>query len=245
MVLCTDNARIIKNYSMNDTNVTLDYIYDIDEWDLIECNINLDPEKLKKYHDEFIKQYDYLRFFFNGYAEKLNKQESIRLVQEEGKCGIDCGPISGFTLSWPIERYEPLPPPSQLNLEMYPEVKYETFMDDSKILEKFKFGYLIDLINILGVDALQQLVMVTHNPGMTIGQHIDRKDPLKLHIPIITNNNAFFLFGKNKERSYHMKVGKVYVLNTGIYHGTINPTGVRTHFITRIKKDHLMNVISL
>ena len=245
MKLLINDARVIKNYKKRDRRITIDYLYDTNDWDLVECNVDLDADALKQYHDDFVKQFEHLRFSFNDYKEKLNQPESIRLVQEEGKCGIDCGPISGFTLAWPSERYEPVPAPSQLSPEMYPEVNYETFIDDAKILSKFNFGYLTVLLDLLGFDALRQLVMVQHNPGMTIGQHIDRKDPLKLHIPVVTNPDAFFVFGPNKERSYHLKVGKVYILNTGYHHGTVNPTGVRTHLISRITKDHVNHVLSL
>lgn len=240
-----NNARVIKNYTTDDLKITLEYLYNTNDWDIVECNVELDSNKLKQYHDDFVKQFDHLRFFFNSYTEKLDVVESSRLVKEEGKCGIDCGPISGFTLAWPSERYEPLPAPTQLNREMYPEVNYKTFIDDAKILTKFNFGYLTELIELLGVDALKQLVIVTHNAGMTIGQHVDRKDPLKLHIPIITNEDAYFLFGEEKERCYHMKVGKIYVLNTGNHHGTTNPSGTRTHMISRIGKSNIQHVLGL
>lgn len=240
-----DNARVIKNYRMDDYNVSLENLYDNDDWDIVECNINLNIDKLKKYHDDFVNQFNRIRFSFNYHTDKLDITESIRLVQDEGKCGIDCGPISGFTLAWPSERYEPLPAPSQVNKEMYPEVNYPTFIDDAKILTKFNFGYLTELIELLGFDALRQLVMVEHAPGMTIGQHTDSRDPLKLHIPLITNSDAYFLFGEDKERCYHMKVGKIYVLNTGYYHGTTNPTGSRIHLISRVKKTHIQHVLGL
>jgi len=240
-----NNARIIKDYDLNDERITLEYLYDTDDWDLVECNLNLDPIKLEKYYNDFVDQFDHLKFYFSAYPEKVDIDKSKRLFQEEGKPGIGCGPIFGFTLAWPSERYEPLPAPSQLNKSMYPEVNYETFIDDAKILTKFNFGYLTELIDLLGFDALRQPVMATHHPGMTIGQHTDRKDPLKLHIPIITNNDACFLFGKEKERCYHMKVGKVYILNTGYPHGTENPTGLRTHLISRILKYHTPYVLGL
>ena len=97
----------------------------------------------------------------------------------------------------------------------------------------------------MGHDAFRQAIVTRHHPSMYIRQHIDSK-VLKLHIPIESNENSYFHFGKDKERSYHMKEGKVYILNTGDWHGTTNETpDYRSHIITRITESHILKVIGL
>ena len=68
----------------------------------------------------------------------------------------------------------------------------------------------------------------------------------KLHIPLVTNEDALFTFGKEREVKYNMKVGKIYILNTNAYHGTENNGKTdRAHFITRIDDSIIQDVIAL
>ena len=137
-------------------------------------------------------------------------------------------------------------PPAQANLNIFPEVKYDTFIDDAKIMKKFNIGYLKEMIDLLGEDSFRQAIITTHHPGMYIRQHIDSK-VLKLHIPVETHENAYFHFGKDKEiGKYHMKLGKVYILNTGDWHGTTNEgEHKRSHIITRVLPDQIQKIIRL
>jgi hypothetical protein len=80
---------------------------------------------------------------------------------------------------------------------------------------------------------------------MYIKQHVDSKR-LKLHIPIETPDESYFHFGKDRDRKYHMKLGKIYILNTGDWHGTSNDTEqCRTHIITRVTRNHVLKVIEM
>jgi len=237
-------AIVIKNYDSKNHNITEELLYDTNDWDLIELNYDVNSKLLLSWWDSMLVRYPDLVFNFNIHHEKLNLNKSKEMV-ENGYCGYYCGPIDGITLAWPIERYEPLPPPFQCNRDLYPEINSDTFIDDAKILPKFLFGYFKELVDELGVDAFRQAIVSRHYPEMFIKQHIDSKR-LKLHIPIETSEDSFFHFGKNRDRSYHMKSGKIYILNTGDWHGTSNDTNIqRTHLITRVTRNHVMNVIEL
>lgn len=235
-------SNIIKNY--NPLEITKELLYNTNDWDLVELNYNIDPNKLQRWFEKVDKHYKNLWFTFDSNPNKIDVSLSKELV-EKGYCGYYCGPIEGMSLAWPIERYEPLPPPTQCNLEEYPEVNKETFVNDAKILSKLRFGYFDTLINELGEDSFRQALITRHYPGMYIKQHVDSKT-LKLHIPIQSDENAYFHFGENRDRSYHMKPGKVYILNTGDWHGTSNNTDhTRTHIITRVTSDHILKIIGL
>jgi len=237
-----NDAVVIKNYHPVEHNITGNFLYETNDWDLIELNYNVDSDALKAWWNKMLDEYPELVFNFNIHHEKLNLDKSKEMV-ENGYCGYYCGPIDGITLAWPIERYEPLPPPFQCNRELYPEINSETFIDDAKILPRFLFGYFKTLVTDLGIDAFRQAIVSRHYPGMYIKQHIDSKR-LKLHIPIDTTEESYFHFGKNRERSYHMKLGKIYILNTGDWHGTSNNTEFeRTHLITRVTREQVMKVI--
>lgn len=235
-------ARVIKDYDSKD--ITTDFLYNTNDWDLVELNYKLDPNKLNDWYNQLSIDFHHMRFRFDKFPEKLELEVSKRMV-EEGYCGYYCGPIDGITLAWPEEKYEPLPPPVQANLDVFPEVNIDTFINDAKIMSKFKVGYLKEMVDVLGEDSFRQAIITTHHPGMYIRQHIDSKI-LKLHIPVETHENALFHFGKYKERSYHMKLGHIYILNTGYWHGTTNEGDkLRSHIITRIPEHHVSYVLGL
>lgn len=237
-------ARVIKDYDPTNHNITNEFLIESNDWDLVELNYNLDGAQLKQWWDEILLQFPNTIFNFNKNYDKLNLEKSKEMV-ENGYCGYYCGPIDGITLAWPVEKYEPLPPPHQCNVEMYPEVNIDTFIHDAKVLPKYKFGYYSFLIDLFGEDAFRQSIASRHYPGMYIRQHLDSKR-LKLHIPVETTEETLFHFGKERERKYHMKLGKAYILNTGDWHGTSNETpNFRTHLISRIMPSQLQHIISL
>lgn len=236
-------AKIIKNYTLDDARITNEYLYSSSDWDLLELNYELDGEKLAAWYNEIYEEFLFMRFAFNDNPQKLDLDKSTELVSK-GHCGIYCGPIDGLTLAWPKERYEPLPPPVQANLEVFPEVNYSTFFDDAKLLSRFRKGYFAEMVDVLGEHSFHQAIIATHHDGMYIRPHVD-SNVLKLHIPVETHSGALFHFGPDNERSYNMKLGRAYLLNTKSWHGTTNEGGKRSHIITRIADTHLQTVLSL
>ena len=239
------DPRIITNYDPKNHNLTNEFLFETNDWDLIELNYDLDVSKLQGWYDEFVKTFAHLKFSFDDHSEKLEIERSKYMV-ENGYCGQYCGPIEGITLAWTEERYEPLPPTKQFNKEMFAGIDPEVFRNESRVLERFRYGYFNELLTLMGEDAWRKALITIHHPGMYIRQHLDSKD-LKMHIPIYSNENALFHFGKDRDRSYHMKVGKAYILNTDDWHGTSNDTedGYKIHFISRVKPSVMQNIISL
>ncbi len=230
-------VRIIKDYDPINHGITKEFLYNSNDWDLIELNYKVNASDLKHWWGEIEKEFSQMKFNFDKNSDLIKIDLSKKMV-EEGYCGYYCGPIDGITLAWPEEKYEP-----QANLDKFPEVNYETFIDDAKILPKINFGYFKKLIEDLGIDSFRQAIVTTHHPGMYIKQHRDSK-VLKMHIPIISHPGAYFHFGENKERKHHMEEGKVYILNTGDWHGTTNETEIfRSHIISRVVESHILNLI--
>ena len=183
-------------------------------------------------------------FDFYNFPDRLNVEVSKQYM-DLGYCGYYCGPISGYTLAWPKERYEPLPPPSQANTDMFPETLDPEFYDKCNILPKYRFDYMNDLIEMLGEESFKQCIITVHGPGAEIKTHKD-SSVKKLHIPLETNEEAVFCFGKDREVKYNMKVGKVYILNTNAYHGTENPGKTdRAHFLTRVDETKILDILAL
>ena len=241
-------VRLIKDYDPINHGITDDLLYNTNDWDLIELNYNIDVAKIQAWYDELMQQYGHLKFgFTDKFAQALEMEKSKQMVKD-GYCGYYCGPVEGITLAWPTERYEPLPPPEQCNLELYPEVNRQTFVHDAKILSKFRFGYFAELVDLMGEEAFRKAVITIHHPGMRILQHRDSKK-LKIHIPIYSNEHALFRFGPDGKDgdTYHMKVGKMYILNTDDWHGTSNLTdeGYKIHILTRVDREVIQRIISM
>jgi hypothetical protein len=237
-------AKVIKDYDPINHGITEDFLYNTDDWDLVELNYNIDSVSLKSWWDTILEQFPQCVFNFNDGFEKLNLEKSKEMV-EEGFCGYYCGPIDGVTLAWPVERYEGLPPPYQCDPALFPEVNLSTFIDDAKIMPNYKFGYFEKLISELGVDAFRQVIVTRHHPGMYIRQHRDSKT-LKLHIPIEAGEKSYFHFGKDRDRKYHMQVGKAYILNTGDWHGTSNDCEqFRSHLLSRVTRSNMLKLLSV
>lgn len=89
---------------------------------------------------------------------------------------------------------------------------------------------------------LRQTVISCHPPGTKINFHKDNEEFFKIHIPIITNDNSWFVFEHSK---YNLKPGKAYLINTEKLHGTDNlGDNVRVHFITKLKIEDIPQVIN-
>lgn len=92
------------------------------------------------------------------------------------------------------------------------------------------FGFAKFLID--AIPEIRQTVISAHPPGTMINQHIDNYEFLKIHIPIKTNKNSFFVF---EDKKYNLEIGKAYLINTMREHGTTNDGDTdRIHLIFKI-----------
>lgn len=220
------------HYLENLTEIDYEYLAHGD-WDVIKMNLQLNPVKLKEYLDIITTKYADLRFDFEEHAELLNDYTRERYAKENRVTNY-VGKISGWTLSWPVERDCPIPSQVHVDKSKFPELEQYNLYDDSKLMERYNCGYMTTLNDKLTVRALRQLILTKHPQGLTTLTHVDgaRK---KLHIPLQTNPNAIFHFGPNGEREYNFEVGSMYLINPAIPHGTYN-TGDedRYHLISRV-----------
>lgn len=78
----------------------------------------------------------------------------------------------------------------------------------------------------------RQIGISCHPPGTVINQHIDTTKYLKIHIPIYTNENAYFVF---EDKKVNLKVGRAYLINTTVPHGTSNEgDSDRVHLLFKV-----------
>jgi hypothetical protein len=109
----------------------------------------------------------------------------------------------------------------------------------------YNFGYLKTIREHLTDASLRQMLLSKHHPGLDVLKHVDgpRK---KLHIPFETNPDVVFAFGDDLERSYHMELGKIYMINPLVPHGTSNGGNTdRIHLLTRVDFDYMPTLFSM
>lgn len=233
-------SQYIKNYNAADFT---DNFIKSNDWDIIELNVQLDPAQLTEYINQVKTTLAHLYFDFT-YKDYLRPDVYERFIKEN-KVFNYAGNIGGWTVSWPADRDIPCPGQHQALPEKYPELENCDFYYDSTIMSCYNFGYLKTIREHLTDASLRQMLFSKHHPGLDVLKHVDgpRK---KLHIPFETNPDVVFAFGDDLERSYHMELGKIYMINPLVPHGTSNGGNTdRIHLLTRVDFDYMPTLFSM
>ncbi len=105
---------------------------------------------------------------------------------------------------------------------------------------KIAFGFAEKIINTVSYASM--LSIVDHPPTTALKEHRDYDIFLKVHIPIRTNPDSYFIFGEEK---FVLEVGHAYLINTTELHKTDNQgSTARTHMIFRIPMDQVENFLA-
>jgi uncharacterized RmlC-like cupin family protein len=205
------------------------------EWDVINCGISFDVDKLVAWYETVCEKYQDLKFDFS-----IGHVLSEEYKNSNGYNDALRGDISSWTIDWPTEKNIPIPPTFAANDELFPELKVDI---PFKIQERYKFGYFNDICKMLGEDIFCRSRITVHNTGAEIKKHVDDGQGLRLHIPIISNNESKFLFGDNLNREYTMEAGNIYIINATIPHATINNGPSRAHIISDPSIDKMLRLL--
>lgn len=233
--------RLLKPKNINDVSILFDNL----DWDIVELDFTIDKISLNKYYDKL--KTDLHRFNFSFDSKEYLRPEIYDTYKTHKRVGNYSGNIQGWSISWPVNRDIPCPSKSQANLNMYPELKDLSEQDfyNSLPQEHYKFGILTSLIDNLSLSALRQMLMALHPSGLVVNTHTD-SEVKKMHIPFYTNKDAVFTFGKNRERKYHMELGKAYIINTLVPHGTENTgSSERVHLLSRVDNEFMQSLLNI
>jgi hypothetical protein len=237
--------RYIKDYD----SLTREFIESPD-WDVIELKFTIDKKLAEEYIEYLETELSHLCFSFE--SEEYLKLEIYESFKSKGQVGNYLGNVTAWTISWPVNRDIPCPSKRQANLEKYPELKkYDLdlsvadFYYDCIIQDIYKQGLLSKLEETITIRSMRQLMVAKHFPGLRVLTHIDGPAK-KIHIPLRTTEDAFFTFGENGERKYNLEVGKAYLVNTDISHGTENLGDTcRSHLLCRVDNDFLKEFVMI
>lgn len=224
----------------------VEILFDDLTWDIVELDFTIDTHLLEDYYSKL--RTDLYNFNFSFDSKEYLRSEIYETYKKENRVGNYSGNIQGWSISWPVERDIPCPSKSQANYDMYPELQGlsdQDFYYNSMPQGKYKFGILNSLIDTLSLSSLRQMLMALHPPGLRVDTHTDGQVK-KLHIPFYTNKDAVFTFGENRDRKYHMELGKAYIINTMVPHGTENPGSTeRVHLLSRVDNDFMQSLLDL
>jgi hypothetical protein len=216
------------------------------EWDIIELDITVDPVQLNDYYHTL--KTGLAHFCFNFDSKEYLRPEVYERFQKEQKVGNYIGNVDAWSVSWPIDRDIPCPSRFQADPNVYPEIKDISQMDFAETArpqKQYVFGILKKLLDTLSERALRQMLVSRHPAGLRVTNHVD-SDLKKLHIPLYTNPDAVFTFGDNDERVYPMELGKMYIINPIVPHGTFNGGNTeRVHLLSRIDLDYIPEVAGM
>lgn len=198
---------------------------------LKNLNFSVNLEKLKEYYEILQQQYN---------DKKWNWEDHGKDIKQEWQDRVNNTPGGDLTYGWGIQSNLedlniPCPP---YNVSIHKTTDYRNtemaFGVLTKLQEIFPYGYRWSI-------AVQP-------PGGMIAKHSDYPDEDTIHIPIMSNDGAFFIFEVDgSEIPIHMPAnGQGYLLHTEHLHYTINHGKTdRVHLVFRAKKiniDKILNV---
>lgn len=186
---------------------------------IIPLNITFDLSEALEYFDELKKSYAHLKWT----TEYSNDVEDADKHQLDGFYGWGIQ-SNLMDLSAPC-------PPYNVHKE-----KGDQYRDTELV-----FGFVKKLKTFF--PEVRQLGIAVHPPGIEIAQHIDNDEYFKIHIPLITNPSAYFIFGESK---HVMLPGTMYLVETKLPHGTCNyGTTDRVHLIFKCPRKYFDQVKNL
>lgn len=116
----------------------------------------------------------------------------------------------------------PCNPPGNSNKDY----KHNRFTRPTKLV----FGIAEQLLK--NFPKCEELGITAHPPNSSIPPHVDKDDHVRIHIPISTNEQAWFQHGATK---MSLEVGKAYIVNTKRVHSTFNSGNTdRIHILFKV-----------
>lgn len=192
----------------------------------------VDIERLVDWYNNLEKNYSNWKFVI-GENHHVWKEP---IVDPEAKTGHYLPDETAYyTLCW--NSNEPGPKPFEQGMAK-PEYRDN---DNDELNPRACFdGYALELVTSLPVRSKKWLVTV-HAPGTKLITHQDAADKIRVHIPILTNDQSNWIIDGEE---YHMKPGWAYIVNTTLPHSVENAgTTNRVHLYGKIWTEEIQDAL--
>lgn len=217
----------MQRYITDSSNLTLQDIQNTD-WDIIQLPFNVDHLGLLDWYRQIKNDLSSAKFVVCKEYEKYYDSDMLRRWQAADPSFDNGNPTHWWLLNWSRERYDPLPFSFIANKELYPEVGDPSFSDQfNPILSKYNFGAFEKLYNKAAKYLLNmRLTVIPEGSGLHL--HVDMPYPnviVRMHMNLQIHDKCVWYFGHSAEREYILQPGKVYLVNTAVFHSVINHEG--------------------
>lgn len=228
------------------------------DWDFIILKKKINVDNLRKWYDVVISELSYLKFNFSTCSEYVKPSANNKFITDTNNYEWERKKTyirlqNSWTLSWPIPRDIPLPPPWAANLNIFKELE-KYYNDQGEIMKDFDyaehtmlnqyiFGEWENLYNILKKYIYNPRI-TQHMPGQILDPHIDGYIA-RMHIPI-TEDSSKFYWGENWNREYKFEPGNIYIINSKIFHATANLGPVpRANILADLHESNIKDLLNL
>jgi hypothetical protein len=187
-----------------------------------KLKIKVNLKELQEYYAVVQKDYQHLCWKFKDFNNV-----------EQGVGGHILSDSYGWALQSNLEDLDKPCPPYNITKETRTEYRDTTVMFGIAKRLKDHFPYA------------HQFSISVHPPGTMINFHTDSDKFLKVHIPIHTNPQAYFVFEPNR-RYVFTADGSMILVNTNIKHSTSNQgNSDRVHLFFKIPLEREKDIINL
>jgi predicted protein tyrosine phosphatase len=102
------------------------------------------------------------------------------------------------------------------------------------------FGFAQSLLNRFPYG--RQMGIAVHPIGVSISEHVDNDEFVKIHFPIFKSTASYFLFGQHK---FILEPGTAYLLDTRYPHSTSQEgVGSRAHLLLKLPVEHIKDALA-
>lgn len=207
------------------TNLKYNDLLNVD-WDVIELQPTANHEGLLEWYNSMSIELESAKWIGTPeFEEKYHSKEFKKRWWAANPIKYKDEPPFWWMMNWPIERYDPLPHSFLADKNLFPETDPNVYSDDlNPLLTRFKFGEFKNLYDQYGkyLNAARTTVF-PKNSG--VGLHIDMPYPnviIRMHIQVNPNPKCEWQFGHTADRRYVMEPGKMYLVNTAVFHSVAN-----------------------
>jgi len=183
-------------------------------------NVVFDQNELISYYDKIDKDYQHMKWTPGNNID--TKTHSVNEMY-----------------SWAVQSNlkDPTKPCPPYHIDAGEEISEA---DNCQTPTELIFGFGKKIIDTF--PEVRQLGISGHPPNTKIDLHPDNDEFLKIHIPIITNPDAWFVY---EDEKFNMQVGNAYLVNTTILHGTYNQGSTdRIHMIFKFPAAQLETILT-
>lgn len=212
----TDRIHFIFKINMRDVDTILKNEWILDpqqlDFDILELpNVKFNLDDVAHYWKSVNEDFSYLKWTITEKDLPSNPNAVTTLG------------IYGYGILSNLDNINlPCNPPGNSNKDY----KHNRFTQPTKLL----FGIADQIFK--KFPKCEELSITAHPPNSGIPPHVDKDDHVRIHIPISTNEQAWFQHGDTK---ISLEAGKVYIVNTKRMHSTYNSGSTdRIHILFKV-----------